>query len=93
MVTSGAVFAVPSGAQSPGERFDRLAKRHVRGRHEQVNGVEVHAAAEAPGEVFARVDCRVEISAAWTEEPQVTVPVLPRQIQLDDDLLDGNVIS
>ena len=58
------------------------------GEHDEVDGVEVLFAAEAPAEIGLGMDGGERLAATWTDETETTVPVFAGPVEvLGDQLL------
>ncbi len=61
--------------------------------HRQVDGIEVRAAVEAAAQVRARVDRRVKLLAARTEERKLSLAQLVGPLQLLEQHRPGDLVA
>ena len=77
-------------AVSDSDRGDEVALLHG---HREIDRVEVDFATEAAAEIRRRVDRRVALVAAGTQEYQLPVAEFVRPLQLPQERCPGNVIA
>jgi hypothetical protein len=87
------VIAKGAVSRDPSKKLDGLKEGEPLEAHDEIDGIEVLAAAEAASEVGARVCCGVELAADRTEEAEVAVATFPRDSQTPNELGDVDVVS
>jgi hypothetical protein len=87
MVESSALLEAVDG-------FDGLFEVAASDSHDEVDGVVVFLAGEAPGEVGLGIGGRIELGAYWTEETEIAIDDLAGDAQeIGDESGDGDVVS